>query len=136
MDKKIMVWQPISFTEKWLQVNTSKFDDIVPSWYEKRKEIKDDNKDFEDFLNRLKRHHAIETGIVEKLYDLSDGITQTFIKEGFIESFIGHEDTNIPAKQLMSYLKDHFDAINFVFDLVKKNRPLSKSFILFSDISI
>jgi len=130
MDKKIMVWSPISFTEKWLQVNTSKFDDIVPSWYEKRKEIKDDNKDFEDFLNRLKRHHAIETGIVEKLYDLSDGITQTFIKEGFIESFIGHEDTNIPAKQLMSYLKDHFDAMDFVFDLVKKNRPLSKSFIL------
>ncbi len=129
-EKKIPIWNPINFNENWLKTNTSHFDELAESWYEKRKEFKDDHKDFNDFLNKLKRQHAIETGILEKLYDLSDGITQTFIKEGFIESFISHDDTNIPAAQLMGYLKSHFDAMDFVFDLVKNNRPLTKSFIL------
>lgn len=80
-------------------------------------------------VNRLKRQHAIETGIVEKLYDLSEGITQTLIKEGFVESYISHDDTNIPPKKLMQYLHDHFEAMDFIFDLVKSNRPLTVSFI-------
>ena len=30
----------------------------------------------------------------------------------------------------MNYLKDHFEAIDFVFDIVKQNRPITKGFIL------
>ncbi len=129
-EKKIQIWKPIGFNETWLQTDTSSFDELAASWYEKRKQFKEGDKDFNDFLNKLKRQHAIETGIIEKLYDLSEGITQTFIKEGFIENFISHEDTNIPAQQLMGYLKSHFEAMDFVFDLIKSNRPLTKSFIL------
>jgi len=129
-EKQIKIWNPIEFNEIWLKSDTSLFDELAESWYKKRKEFKEGNKDYNDFLNKLKRQHAIETGIIEKLYDLSEGITQTFIKEGFIESFIGHDDTNIPASKLMGYLKSHFDAMDFVFDLVKNNRPLTKSFIL------
>lgn len=70
----------------------------MPSWYRKREELLTGNKDYEDFLNRLKRQHAIETGVVEKLYDLNEGITQTFIKEGFVESYLQHGDTNISPK--------------------------------------
>ncbi len=129
-EKEIKIWKPVKFEDAWLKADTSVFDELAPSWYEKRKALKEGSKDYNDFLDKLKRQHAIETGILEKLYDLSEGITQTFIKEGFIESFIGHEDTNIPAAQLMGYLKSHFDAMDFVFDLVKNNRPLTKSFIL------
>lgn len=126
---EIKVWEPIYFDEKWLKCDTSKFDDLAPSWYSKRKLLREDNEDYEEFIIRLKRHHAIETGIVEKLYDLSEGITETFIKEGFVESYIGHDDTNIHPQKLMAYLNDHFQAIDFVFDFVKKGNPLSKSFI-------
>jgi len=130
MENRIAIWKPISFNENWLNSDTSKFDELAASWYEKRKEFKEGNKEYKDFLDKLKRQHAIETGIIEKLYDLSEGITQTFIKEGFIESFISHDDTNIPTAQLIGYLKSHFEAMDFVFDLVKQNRPLTKSFIL------
>ena len=130
MGSIIHIWKPIEFNDYWVHTDTSSFDELAASWYEKRKGFKEGNKDFNDFLNKLKRQHAIETGIIEKLYDLSEGITQTFIKEGFIENFISHEDTNIPASQLMGYLKSHFEAMDFVFDLVKNNRPLTKSFIL------
>lgn len=130
METVINLWKPISFSENWLKTDTSKLDDILPSWYRKREVLKSGSKEYEDFLNRLKRQHAIETGIVERLYDLKEGITETFIKEGFIESYIQHGDTNIPPLKLMGYLSDHFEAIDFIFDVVKNERPISKGFIL------
>jgi Fic family protein len=130
MDEQIIeIWKPIEFTNTWRDADTSILDDLAPSWFSKRVEFKDGNVEYEEFINRLKRQHAIETGVVEKLYDLSEGITQTFIKEGFIESYLSHDDTNIPPKQLMGFLQDHFLAMDFIFDLVKNERPLSVSFI-------
>lgn len=130
MEKQITIWQPIKFNDKWLTANTSKLDDLAPSWFRKRDLLKEGSTEYEEFLNKLKRQHAIETGIVEKLYDLKEGITQTFIKEGFVESYLQHGDTNIPPKQLIAYLKDHFEAIDFVFDVVKQDRQITKGFIL------
>jgi Fic family protein len=128
-NKEVPIWSPIEFNNSWIKTDTSKFDDLAPSWYKKRKEFESGESGYEEFLNRLKRQHAIETGIVEKLYDLSEGITQTLIKDGFVESYISHNDTNIPPKKLMQYLHDHFEAMDFVFDLVKSKRPLTISFI-------
>lgn len=130
MDNVITIWKPIEFKENWLSANTSKLDDLAPSWFHKREKLKEGSKEYKDFIEKLKRQHAIETGIVEKLYDLKEGITQTFIKEGFVESYLQHGDTNISPKQLIAYLKDHFDAIDFVFDVVKQDRKITKGFIL------
>jgi Fic family protein len=80
-------------------------------------------------LGKLKREHAIETGVIERLYDLKKGITETFIKKGFVESYLSHGDTNVPTQQLMNHLKDHLEAVDFVFDVVKDNRFLSVGFI-------
>lgn len=130
MENRIIeVWKPISFSENWLSSDTSILDDLAPSWISKRTELKEGNDDYEEFINQLKRQHAIETGIVEKLYNLSEGITETFIKEGFFESYLSHDDTDIPPSQLMGFLEDHFHAMDFIFDLVKNERPLTISFI-------
>jgi hypothetical protein len=85
-EKQRQVWTPIEFSEKWAKATTAKFDDLAPSWFKRRESLTEGDDDYKEFLERLKRQHAIETGIVEKLYDLSEGITQTFIKEGFIDS--------------------------------------------------
>ncbi len=128
-NKSIEVWKPISFNDSWTNCDTSKFTDLAPSWYKKRKEFENGENGYEEFLTKLKRQHAIETGIVEKLYDLNEGITETLIKDGFVESYISHNDTNIPPKKLMGYLNSHFDAMDSIFDLVKSSRPLTKNFI-------
>jgi Fic family protein len=130
METEINLWKPVQFDEGWTMTDTSKLDDILPSWFRKREILKSGSKEYEDFLNRLKRQHAIETGIIERLYDLKEGITETFIKEGFVESYIQHGDTNISPSKLMGYLSDHFEAIDFIFDVVKNERPISKGFIL------
>lgn len=128
--KKIFrLWKFVEFTDKWAKVNTSRIDDIAPSWFSKREKLQENSQEYLDFINRLKREHAIETGVVERLYDLKKGITETFIKEGFVQSYLSHGDTNVPTQTLMNHLKDHLDAVDFVFDIVKENRPLTTSFI-------
>lgn len=86
--------------------------------------------EYEEFMTRLKRKHAIETGVIERMYDLDKGVTETLINEGFVASLINHGDTNIEKGKLLSHLQDHLDAVNFVFDVVKENRPLTKGFML------
>ncbi len=115
----INIWKPIELNDSWIKTNTLKIDNILPLWLRKRDVLKEDSNEYKNFINRLKRQHSIETGIVERLYDLKKGITETFIKDGFVESYLQHGGTNIPPKLLMSYLQDNFDAIDFVFDVVK-----------------
>ena len=124
------LWQPISFSPNWLYTSTSKLDLIFPSWERRKDELKNNEQEYKLFIKRLKRQHAIETGIVEKLYDLSPGITLTFIAEGFKENLIGEGDTNISPNKLMRILNDHLSAIDFVFELIQSQRQLTKSFIL------
>jgi fido (protein-threonine AMPylation protein) len=123
------LWKPVSFEKFWQDCDTSVLDDIRASWFERRKKLTEDTGEYSDFLNKLKREHAIETGIVERLYDLKKGITETFINEGFVKSFLNHGDTDIPEEDLMRHLNDHLDSVNLVFDVVKEDRPLSVSFI-------
>ena len=128
-EKKIYLWRHIEFSDSWKNCDTSLIDDISSSWFERRKTLQDNSADYEAFIARLKREHAIETGIVERMYDLKKGITETFINEGFVQSYISHGDTDIPIPKLISHLKDHLDAVDFVFNVVKQNRSLTVSFI-------
>ena len=130
MEKKIAIWKPIEFDDEWLKVDTSKFDNLKPSWEHKRAQLTQDAKEYGKFIDRLKRQHAIETGVIERLYDLKEGITQILIKEGFVESYLQHGDTNIAPAKLMQYLNDHCEAIDIIFDLVKNEREMTKGFIL------
>jgi hypothetical protein len=129
MSIKHRIWEPVHFDLRWKDVNTEKFDNLRPSWDRKRKELYNNQEQYEDFINHLKRKQAIDTGIIERMYDLNRGVTETFIKEGFVESYLQHGDTNINQRLLMDYLQDNFHAIDFIFNFVKNNRELSVSYI-------
>jgi Fic family protein len=123
------LWKYISFTDNWKNCDTSLLDEIAPSWFARREVLQANSKDYEEFINRLKRQHAIETGIVERMYDVDKGVTETLINEGFISSLVSHGDTNVPKQTLFNHLQDHLDAVDVIFDIVKENRPLTKGFI-------
>ncbi|TXB62221.1 Fic family protein [Phaeodactylibacter luteus] len=124
------IWNYISFGQEWGNLDTSIVDDISQSWFSRRKVLAENSKEYEEFMSRLKRRHAIETGIVERMYDLDKGVTETLIKEGFVSSLVSHGDSNIDKSKLFGHLTDHLEAVDFVFDVVKENRPLTKGFIL------
>ena len=123
------LWDYIELTQNWMDADTSALDDISPSWYERREVLQNNSKEYQEFITELKREHAIETGIVERVYDLEKGITETFIKKGFYESYVSHSDTNVPVPKLLAHLSDHLNAVDFVFDVVKENRELTVGFI-------
>jgi len=85
MSPEQRIWEPVHLDSRWKDVNTEKFDNLRPSWDRKREELKNNPEQYIDFLNHLKRKQAIDTGIIERMYDLSRGVTETFIKEGFID---------------------------------------------------
>ncbi len=130
-NKFVDIWKFIRFTDKWENCDTSKLDEISPSWFRRKDELEKTSSEFAEFMERLKRQHAIETGIIERMYDISKGVTETLIEKGFAEILVSHGDfsDNITKDQLMNHLKDHLTAVDFVFDFVKNNRPLSIGFI-------
>lgn len=123
------IWNPIEFDTKWNDIKTEKFDNIFPSWERRREELNKHPEQYKRFIDQLKRKQAIDTGIIEKMYDLKKGVTETFIKEGFVDSYLQHGDTDIAPSLLMDYLRDNFDAIDFIFDFVKNDRQLSVGYI-------
>jgi Fic family protein len=123
------LWNPVELSQIWINADTSLIDDLSPSWYARREILQKNSTEYQEFIAELKREHAIETGIIERMYDLEKGITETLIKKGFVESYISHSDTDIPVPKLLAHLSDHLDAVDFVFDVVKQNRGLTVGFI-------
>lgn len=123
------LWQPIAFTDVWRNCDTTVLDGVTDAWYARREELQQNSQAFNDFMAELKREHAIETGVIERLYDLDRGVTETMIRKGFIDVQVAHRETNIPVSKLYSHLTDHMEAVDFVFDMVKENRALTIGFI-------
>jgi prophage maintenance system killer protein len=123
------IWKPIEFNLGWDRTDTARFDILYPSWGRRRAALGKEPGQYERFIEQLKRKQAIDTGIIEQMYDLKRGITETFIREGFVASYLQHGDTDIAPDLLMDFLRDNFDAIDFIFDFVKNDRALSVSYI-------
>ncbi|MEI6412532.1 MAG: Fic family protein [Bacteroidota bacterium] len=128
-NKVLRIWRHIEFSQNWKDCDTSSLDDIAASWFARRSTLQANSIDFKEFIERLKREHAIETGIIERLYSLSTGVTEKLIKEGFYSNLVSHGDTDVPTPVLMNHLNDHLEAVDFIFDTVINERPLSVSFI-------
>ncbi|MDR3314802.1 MAG: Fic family protein [Oscillospiraceae bacterium] len=123
------IWKPVAFDERWLALNTEQIDQVTPVWFEKRASIKESNEELKAFFTRIKRRQAIETGIVEGLYSLSRGATETFVMQGFAEDYLQHGDSNLPNDELLAHLNDQYEALDWVFDFIKSDRDLSVGFI-------
>jgi hypothetical protein len=123
------IWQPIHFDTRWNDVQTVRFDNIRPSWDKKRLDLSKNPEQYTRFIDQLKRKQAVDTGIIERLYDLKRGVTETLIKEGFADSYLQHGDSNIEPELLMGYIKDNFEALDYVFDFIKNSRELTVFYI-------
>lgn len=81
------------------------------------------------FWERMGRWWAIETGVVERLYDLSLGTTMVLVERGLDATLIPHGDSTMPPQALVQILEDHRAALDGVMDLIGGTRGLSVSWI-------
>ena len=83
----------------------------------------------ERFTQRLIRRLSIETGILERLYDIDRGTTEALVANGFAEELVSHASTDVEPSRLIDILRDQEAAIKLVMDCVAGKRGLSKTVI-------
>ena len=86
---------------------------------------------YDDFLRRLQREWAIETGIIERLYTWDRGVTEVLIHQGIDASIIAHhggigaED----AEGVAALIEDQLGIVEGLFAFVKGEQQLTEHFI-------
>ncbi len=101
---------------------------LLTVWEAQRAKLKD-TEQFHAFNERLAREWAIETGILERLYDIDRGVTQLLIEKGLDEALLEHGSTSKPPAYVIQLIKDQRDALEGLFDYVAERRPLSTAYI-------
>jgi hypothetical protein len=82
-----------------------------------------------EFEKRLRREWSIETGIIENVYTLDLGVTQTLIEKGIDAAFIPHGASDRDGVWVARIIQDHYDALDGMFDFVGGTRELSTGYI-------
>ncbi len=112
----------------WRAIKASEVESIQIIWKEQQDRLRG-TRQLQDFSERLSREWAIETGIIENLYDIERGVTITLIERGFQAELLSHGSTNKPRDYVIQLLRDQKDALDGVFDFVASRRMLSTSYI-------
>lgn len=99
-------------------------------WWEKRNELEGTGA-FQEFIKKLKREWAIETGIIERLYTWDRGVTEVLIEQGIEAAIIAHEG-GIPrdeAEHIKDVIEDHLGIVEGLFSFIKDDQPITEHFI-------
>ena len=123
-------WSPIEPLDMAaLDVDFTEIDDLNLQWLEIKARVEEsDPQAYDQFNEELFRSWAIETGIIEGIYDLNEGITQTLIEKGFSSELV-EKTANKSPDDIISVLRDHRTTIDFIYDWIAKSRPLTVWFI-------
>ena len=123
-------WSPIEPLDMdSIDMDFREIDGLHRQWLEVKASVEaSDPKAYDQFNEELFRSWAIETGIIEGLYDLDRGVTLTLIQQGFSGDLIDKLSSNIPSNDLVATLRAHRDSIDYVNDWIEESRPLTRFF--------
>ncbi len=125
------IWRPaeaLSDVERGIDLAAMR--PLYENWRASKKRIQQSSQSqLADFNQRLIRRLSVETGILERLYDLDRGTTEALVAHGFAEELITRSNTNIEPALLIDLLRDQEAAIQLVIDCVGKRRDLTKGLI-------
>jgi hypothetical protein len=120
--------EPISALEG--QIDLAAMPPIYETWRTSKARLQQSSPaSLKEFNQRLVRRLSIETGILERLYDLDRGTTEALVTQGFVEELISRSSTDIEPSRLIDILRDQEAAIQLVMDCVAGSRPLTKGLI-------
>ena len=125
------IWKPIEpLEDREKRIDLAAMRPLYASWHASKKRIQQSSQArLADFNHKLIRRLSVETGILERLYDLDRGTTEALVANGFAEEFVTRSNTNIEPSRLIDLLRDQEAAIQLVIDCVAKSRKLTKGLI-------
>ena len=125
-------WKPIQLAESEDEgFDFQEIDSLQRQWLQVKQEAESSTPEaYSAFTERLTRRWAIETGIIEGIYDLDRGVTKTLIENGIAADYIERGSTNKDPSELVQILNDHQESIKYVNYWIEQSRPLTKTLIL------
>ena len=99
-------------------------------WQERKAALEEDGA-YKEFIKKLQREWAIETGIIERLYTWDRGVTEALIEQGIESSIIAHRG-GVPqrdAEHIQALINDHLHIVEGLFGYIKGEEPLTEHFI-------
>jgi Fic family protein len=125
----VLVWQPITdLPENWGPLTNGELGSLLQFWNDQRAELEQSGA-LAVFSQRLAREWSIETGQIEGVYNLDRGITQILIERGINADLIPSQPGQKPPELIAAIIQDHSDVLEGLFQFVRGERPLSKSYI-------
>jgi Fic family protein len=122
-------WKEISDLPEDLEpLRDRELESLCEVWAREKERIGDDKR-VKDFNTELAREWAIETGIIEGVYTLDRGITQTLIERGIDSAYIPHDATNRDPELVARIIQNHAEVLEGLFAFVSGERGLSTSYI-------
>ena len=103
---------------------------LTSVWLEKKDQL-EGNGAYKEFIKKLQREWAIETGIIERLYTWDRGVTEVLIEQGIESSIIAHRGGvgQKDAEHIQALINDHLGIVEGLFGYIKGEEPLSEYFI-------
>jgi hypothetical protein len=122
-------WKPIEpLSDRDRQIDLAAIRPLYETWRASKERLqKSSPASLKEFTERLSRRLNIETGILERLYDLDRGTTEALVAHGFVEDLVSRSSTDIEPSRLIDILRDQEAAIHLVMDCVAGSRALTKS---------
>lgn len=129
MSAKAYAWKPIEdLPADWMALSEPDVHSLAQSWQETAEALRGTDT-YRAFLEKLRRQWAIETGVLERLYSLSEGATKTLIEQGLDAAFISHDDTDSSPQSVLALIRDQHAAIEGLYQFISDERKLSKSYL-------
>ncbi len=125
----VLVWEPITdLPQDWSSLTDGELGPLLQFWNDQRNDLEQSGV-LAPFAQRLAREWSIETGQIEGVYQLDRGITQTLIERGINADLIPPQPGQKPPELIAAIIQDHADVLEGLFQFVKGERPISKSYI-------
>jgi Fic family protein len=121
-------WSPIAdLPDDWEGLARPDLDAMLRLWNEERQHLADPDR-ARQLEERLATLWAIETGVIERLYTIDRGTTDSLVELGLgaIEQF---STTGRLTHDAVRLIEDQRAALDFVFAYIKDDRPLTLSYI-------
>lgn len=124
-------WKPIEpLSDEERRTDLAAMRPLYENWRASKKRLQESSEaQLADFNRRLIRRLSVETGILERLYDLDRGTTEALVANGFLEDLVSHSSTNIEPARLIDILRDQEAAVQLVIDCVANSRQLTKGLL-------
>lgn len=84
---------------------------------------------FQEARRRSLRRHAIETGIIERLYDIDWGVTEALVAEGITADAVARVTEGSVTEDVLDVVRSQYDALEFLAESARNGRDISISLI-------